>query len=356
MVKTNMNELSEVPPPRSHQIVQKVKNHNRLLKIEQIIRNVTGYPNDNPGVRTVALDKLRSERRSEERDKRRRTDKKYDIFNGNAFEEDLELLLLKTLDSDQKFSSDNHDASHVHLVMLDMRMLNYFNSLPSEYAAGDEYKRFVSDTISGKTKEMKGWKKIENFSFASYLTGGDEFKVLVKGERGIVEKFTREIAESVAQYRHPEDKLMVSGVDISIESVDHIVSDIQNNTEGAWIRELPIDHKRVLVGKLLSAYSERSVTVLKFLSRIEFLFSIYTNSPDIFDSAYAFATKGGIQITKDELVTLFNESNREKATRAYVRDVFAKKDEFGLMRNQGDPFQKYKFQTLSRLSAQLLHD
>ena len=96
-----MNELAEVPPPR---VVQKSKNYKRLLQIEERVGNVTGLSNDSPGVRTVALDKLRSERRSEEKDKRRRIDKKYEIFNGNAFEEDLELLLRNTLDSDRAFS------------------------------------------------------------------------------------------------------------------------------------------------------------------------------------------------------------------------------------------------------------
>ena len=69
-----------------------------------------------------------------------------------------------------------------------------------------------------------------------------------------------------------------------------------------------------------------------------------------------FATKGGIQITKDELLALFNAEHREEAARDYVRDVFTKKDKFGLLRNQGDPFQRYKFQSLNRLSTQLLHD
>lgn len=347
-----MNELAEVPTAR---VVQKVNNYRRLLDIEHRILAETGLTDDNSGVRTVALDKLRSERRSQEKDRRRRTDKKYDILNGNAFEEDLEFLLRNTLDSDRTFSTGNYDVSQVHLVSIDMRMLNYFNSLPSEYAAGDAYKQFVADTVSGKVERMKGRKTAENFSFTSYLTGGDEFKILVKGDKSDVEEFTRAISDSVARYRHPEDVLMASGVDIGVERLDQVVSDIQNNEEGAWIGVLAVDHKRPLVGKLLSAYSERRVMIQKFLSRIEYLYGTYTHSLDVFDRAYAFATKGSFQISKDELFALFNTDDRVKAAMAYVRDVFVKKDEFGLLRNERDPFQKYKFQSLSRLTTRLLH-
>src|SRR3989344_233652 len=110
-----------------------------------------------------------TEEKLKEETRKKRQNEKWGTLNESAYEEDLKDFVGAVLTEDS-FQSPQPALTLRHIIKFDMQMLNYFNSLSGGHSTGDEYKRFVADTLTRRTARMKASDIFEGVEYQVYCS------------------------------------------------------------------------------------------------------------------------------------------------------------------------------------------
>lgn len=287
----------------------------------------------------------------QEETQKKRQNEKWGTLNESAYEEDLRDFVGAAL-TDESFRSSQPGLATRHVIKFDMQMLNYFNSLSGGHSTGDEYKRFVADTLTRRTERMKTSNIFEGVEYQVYCstTGGDEFSILAIGNIEKVRKITEMFKEEISKYIHPEDVLRASGVDYGIATLSDIVEGFRNDEHVKPLLKHTLAGKSKMIAYLAENIADRKSEMNKFMSRFVLLHRIYHQSRPEFDSAYSFATKGAFQIFRDRLLAIIQSEDLATDAKVFINEVFSARDKWGLARTD-DPLIRILYSLLSKLRS-----
>ncbi|MBI3955921.1 diguanylate cyclase [Candidatus Gottesmanbacteria bacterium] len=278
-----------------------------------------------------------------------RVDQMTELHNHRAFHEDLEALVSQELDKSSRGESEDN-VGIVTVVRFDVGMLNMQNALRG-HRAGDQYKITMADLIRTVSQNLKKWANTprekylyEKFDyFRTYVVGGDEFAMIVKGTKSDVETFLGFLHDDLLSPESLLDEftaLEINGetyhldrelfLDYGIAYLDKEVQSFLSIQSGESSAKAAI---------LLDMVSDQCVDSQKAIKRLRFFASLVSEKRfRLFERVYPYAAKGALEVNREELEEMLRGDLGENCRNFVIRIMLARNQTE--MARVDDPFRK----------------
>lgn len=278
-----------------------------------------------------------------------RVDQMTELHNRSAFYEDLEAVITKELDSN--FGEEAKDGdSIVTVIRFDAGMLNMQNALRG-HREGDRFKITIADLIRTMNKNLKEWGNTprelylyEKFDyFRTYIVGGDEFAMIVKGTKSDVETFVGFLQEDLLSPKSVPDEfttLEEEGDTYHLDRelfLDYGISYLDREVRSFLINEA--DGRNVKAATLLDMLSDQYVDIRKAIKRLRYFASLVAKKHSrLFERIYPYAAKGALGVSQEEIEVMLT-GNFEENCRDFVIRIMRARNQTEIERID-DPFRR----------------
>lgn len=216
-------------------------------------------------------------RKTLEQEQELNTDRKTGLGSLRKYEKDIQTGLKQTItivDGKPRIS-DRERLNNLHILRLDVGFLGYANTLPGEHTTGDRYKQAVADIVGGKTEQIMRFTKENAINFEGYATTeGDEFAVIVKGNKEQVESLVAKIKVEVSKLQIGPDSELPASTSIAMVSA---VEFIDNYIEFEENEQLAPDGFYNRYAKFIDQIADFRALYDKYVERMEVIINLYLN-------------------------------------------------------------------------------